>query len=189
MTRRLTCAVLAATLIILAGCGGSDETPLKPADENPFRALVAGTDSTLDIATWNLHGFAESAETVDLVADAIVAMNLDVVALQEIAASSRFTQLIQQPVAWNGFYIYRQPHRHNLGLEHRVDHLHPGDSHHKTLQISVILTPLLPDRLPIQVLDRVPFLRVTLHNHVCLVQGFCLFIQVHQLSVVPSPSQ
>jgi len=102
----LTCAVLAATLIILAGCGGSDETPLKPADENPFRALVAGTDSTLDIATWNLHGFAESAETVDLVADAIVAMNLDVVALQEIAASSRFTQLIQQLPGWAG---YRAP--------------------------------------------------------------------------------
>ncbi len=106
MIRQLTWAVLAAPLIILAGCGGSDETPLKPEDENPFHALVAGTDSTLDIATWNLHGFAESAETVSLVADAIVAMDLDVVALQEIALSSRFNQLVQQLPGWAG---YRAP--------------------------------------------------------------------------------
>ncbi len=106
MIRLVIWAVLAATMTSLVGCGGSDETPLKPVDENPFRALVAGTDSTLDIATWNLHGFAESAETVGLVADAIVAMDLDVVALQEIAMSSRFNQLVQQLPGWAG---YRAP--------------------------------------------------------------------------------
>jgi endonuclease/exonuclease/phosphatase family metal-dependent hydrolase len=108
VTRRLTWAVLAAATIILAGCGGSDETPLKPEDENPFHALVAGTDSTLDIATWNLHGFAASAgaETVDLVADAIVAMDLDVVALQEIARASDFNQLLTRLPGWAG---YRAP--------------------------------------------------------------------------------
>ena len=78
------------------GCGGSDETPLKPEDENPFRALAAGTDSTLDIVTWNLHGFAGQygAETIGLVTAAIVAMDLDVMALQEVASASRFNQLV-----------------------------------------------------------------------------------------------
>lgn len=97
-------AILAAA--VLHGCGGSDETPLVPRDDNPFRALAAGTDTTLDVATWNLHGFSTGAEAVTLVAQAIDAMDLDVVALQEIAQASRFNQLLQQMPGWAG---YRAP--------------------------------------------------------------------------------
>jgi endonuclease/exonuclease/phosphatase family metal-dependent hydrolase len=95
-------------MTILGGCGGSDDTPLRPADENPFHALVAGTDSTLDIATWNLHGFAGDggAETIALVTEAIEAMDLDVIALQEIAQASAFNELVAALPGWAG---YRAP--------------------------------------------------------------------------------
>jgi endonuclease/exonuclease/phosphatase family metal-dependent hydrolase len=95
----------AAIVAILAGCNGNDDPPLKPVAENPFRALVAGTDSTLDIATWNVHDFAEAAgaETVGLVAEAIRAMNLDVVALQEIQQAARFDELVNQLPGWAGY--------------------------------------------------------------------------------------
>jgi endonuclease/exonuclease/phosphatase family metal-dependent hydrolase len=106
--RHVALAVLAAATTILIGCGGSEDTPLRPGDENPFRALVVGTDSTLDVATWNLRGFAVSAgaETVSLVAEAITAMDLDVVALQEIQQASRFNELVNQLPGWAG---YRAP--------------------------------------------------------------------------------
>jgi endonuclease/exonuclease/phosphatase family metal-dependent hydrolase len=108
LIRRIPWFVLAAALAVLHGCGDSDETPLKIEDDNPFQALAAGTDTTLDIATWNLHGFAGQygAETIALVKAAVTAIDVDVIGLQEVASASDFDQLVAQLPGWAG---YRAP--------------------------------------------------------------------------------
>jgi len=88
--------LLGALLALLAGCGSEETTTLAPADENRFAAYGVGSDTTLELVTWNLRNFASDAgsDEVALVAEAIRGLGADVVALQEIAQPVRFTQLL-----------------------------------------------------------------------------------------------
>ncbi len=100
--------VLAASLVLLAlaaGCGSEETTTLAPADSNRFAAHAVGTDTPLELVTWNLRNFASDAgsEEVALVAEAIAGMGADVVALQEIAQGVRFDQLLEQLPDWSGY--------------------------------------------------------------------------------------
>jgi hypothetical protein len=71
--------------------------------ENPFQGLEFGTDSTLEVVTWNLEHFAKNdIVTVDLVARAIMAMDTDILALQEIEEPGFFTELDERLADWTG---------------------------------------------------------------------------------------
>ncbi len=99
----LVLAVVATCALV--GCGASDTVALEPVDDNPFKAYAFGDDASLEVVTWNLHNFAsdDGANEVELVAQAIAAMGADVVALQEIAQSVRFDQLMEKLPHWSGF--------------------------------------------------------------------------------------
>ncbi|MFO7653648.1 MAG: endonuclease/exonuclease/phosphatase family protein [Candidatus Krumholzibacteriia bacterium] len=94
-------AALAAALL-LAACGDTD-TGMVPEPEYPFAALAVGTDTTFEAVTWNLKNFPlRNGETVDLVAQAILAIDPDVVALQEIENVSAFRALLEALPGWQG---------------------------------------------------------------------------------------
>ena len=96
--RTLMVALVLMSLALAAGCGSEETTTLAPADSNRFAAHAVGTDTTLELVTWNLRNFASDAgsDEVALVAEAIAGLGADVVALQEIAQGVRFDQLLER---------------------------------------------------------------------------------------------
>jgi endonuclease/exonuclease/phosphatase family metal-dependent hydrolase len=103
-TASLPILCLVALAVLVAGCGETVTTTAPSQTENPFAAYAVGTDTTFEAATWNLHNFAESAgaTTVELAAEAITALDVDVVALQEIAEPAQFDKLLQKLPGWTG---------------------------------------------------------------------------------------
>lgn len=98
--------VLALCLASVSGClrdpsgapGDPDAGP--PADGSdyppPRTDLVpaVGGPASLDIATWNIENFPHSADAVRLIADLVASMDLDVVAVQEVADVDAWNELV-----------------------------------------------------------------------------------------------
>lgn len=112
--------LLAAACWGLASCGASDTGTPPPAGGNPFAEAAVGTDSTLEVMTWNLRTFPISFDeddpqpvaelaTVRLVAQAIAGLDVDVVAVQEIYQNnghpgrSAFDAVAAALQGWDGY--------------------------------------------------------------------------------------
>ena len=97
-----TIAVL-AVLLGLSGCGESSKS-LVPQDGNPFAAARTGTDSTLEVVTWNLENFAKNGQiTADYVAQAVAGLDVDIVAMQEIESVVYFRAVDEALADWEGY--------------------------------------------------------------------------------------
>ena len=95
--------LLLAAIFGLVSCGSSEKSVV-PVVENPFAGAKVGTDSTLEIATWNLERFAKKdGETVELVIKAVEAMDIDFIALQELSSPLEFQALVDGLEGWDGF--------------------------------------------------------------------------------------
>jgi predicted extracellular nuclease len=68
-----------------AGDDGGDQT------ESPLRI---GSGQTFEIASWNIRNFPTNSQTAGRVADLIAAMDIDLVAVQEIADVAAFEQML-----------------------------------------------------------------------------------------------
>ena len=77
---------------------GVDASALDPdsAFEAPRTNLVprVGRDDTIDLAAWNVENFPQAATTPRLLADLIASLDLDLVAVQEIADTAAFDELV-----------------------------------------------------------------------------------------------
>ena len=79
--------------------------------------LTFGTTNNLDVVTWNLEWFAKSDQTtIDSLVVAINALDIDIVAVQEISNVAEFQTLISQLNGYSGYtsvsnlrlgYIYK----------------------------------------------------------------------------------
>jgi endonuclease/exonuclease/phosphatase family metal-dependent hydrolase len=111
----------AAVVIGLNGCGTSEKS-VAPKIVNPFAGAAVGTDSTLEIATWNLEHFAKKGDdTVDAVIQAIKGMDVDIIALQEIESFSYFRQVRERLESWEGDRATSAGYSINLAFLYRVD--------------------------------------------------------------------
>ena len=75
-------------------------------------SIQLGTESTLDIITWNIEQFPKNNLTVSYLAELIDSMNVDIIAMQEIwgdGASGSFENLKTKLDGWDG-------HRKSSGL-------------------------------------------------------------------------
>jgi endonuclease/exonuclease/phosphatase family metal-dependent hydrolase len=105
----------------LVGCGTSEKSVV-PEVTNPFAGATVGTDSTLEVATWNLERFAKQGDaTVDAVIQAVQAMDVDIIALQEIQSFSQFRQMRERLVSWEGDRATSAGYDINLAFLYRVD--------------------------------------------------------------------
>lgn len=103
--------LLAGGLLLgLAACGSSDTTTPPVVPDNPFAAARVGTDTTLEVMTWNLETFPiNGSTTVDLVTKAIAGLDVDIVAVQEIyqgdghPGRSSFDAVAAGLDGWDGF--------------------------------------------------------------------------------------
>jgi endonuclease/exonuclease/phosphatase family metal-dependent hydrolase len=108
----------------LFGCGEAEKSvvPVVPVGTNPFAGATVGTDSTLEIATWNLEHFAkQNDETLTAVIQAVNAMDIDIIALQEIEDFSYFRKLRERLVSWEGDRATSAGWSINLAFLYRVD--------------------------------------------------------------------
>jgi endonuclease/exonuclease/phosphatase family metal-dependent hydrolase len=77
--------------------------PIEQPDTGAFIGLDFGEDETFDVMTWNLKEFPlSSSSTVGYVAEAILDLDVDVVALQEIDSAASFTALLNSLPGWSG---------------------------------------------------------------------------------------
>ena len=88
--------------------------------DNPFAGLEFGTEATLEVVTWNLEHFPKNDQvTVDLVARAIMAMDVDILALQEIESGFYFEDLDDKLAGWTGIRASGSSYDINLAFLYR----------------------------------------------------------------------
>ena len=67
--------------------------------------LTFGTDSTFDIMTWNIEWFPKNNQiTVDYVTQIIQALEIDILAIQEIDDTDMFDQMLNALSEYEGYY-------------------------------------------------------------------------------------
>ena len=67
--------------------------------------LSFGNSNNLDVITWNLEWFPKNGQTtIDSLTTAINALDVDVIAVQEISSTSDFNILISQLNGYSGYY-------------------------------------------------------------------------------------
>ncbi len=90
--------------IVVPG-GKPTDTTSKPIDPKskalPSACLFVGTDTTLDVMTWNIEQFPKHSETIERVATLISNMDLDVIAFQEIDSRPSFATLRGKLTGWS----------------------------------------------------------------------------------------
>ena len=70
-----------------------------------FDELYFGTDDALDIMTWNIEWFPKNGEiTADYVAQIIDALDMDILAVQEIDDTVLFTEMLNQLIEYEGYF-------------------------------------------------------------------------------------
>ena len=90
------------------------------ANAQNFDNLTFGTDSTFDVATWNIENFpARGQITIDYVTDIIYALDLDYIGIQEVEDTAAFSILIGQLEGYEGFY--QQNLYAGLGVIYKTD--------------------------------------------------------------------
>ncbi len=66
--------------------------------------LSFGTETTLEIMTWNIEHFPKNGQTtVNYVIDIIEALDVDILAIQEVDDIDSFNQLIDGLSSYNGY--------------------------------------------------------------------------------------
>ncbi len=112
------CLALLALSLVAVGCGNSNKStiPVTPDEpDNPFALASIGTDSTLEVMTWNLEHFAKNgSSTAELVIQAVSSLDVDIVALQEIESSFRFQEVVAGLDGWSGFRATSSGYNMNL---------------------------------------------------------------------------
>ena len=72
---------------------------------NDFDELYFGTDDALDIITWNIEWFPKNGNiTVNYVTQIIEAIDVDVIAMQELDDRNLFDQMLNELNEYNGYY-------------------------------------------------------------------------------------
>ena len=81
--------------LILVGLSTSGQT---------IEDLAFGTDTTFEVMTWNIEWFPKNGQvTVDYVIDIIEALDIDLLAIQEVDDVSEFEQMMENLISYDGY--------------------------------------------------------------------------------------
>ena len=99
---------LIVILLIIYGCAIDQPISSSEPLNEPIQISSFGTDSSLDIITWNIEHFPKNGNTtIDAIIDIIRDLNVDIFAFQEIESASSFNELVSslecQEVLYNAF--------------------------------------------------------------------------------------
>jgi endonuclease/exonuclease/phosphatase family metal-dependent hydrolase len=114
-------ALLMAGLLMIAGCGTTEKTTPPQESENPFAAAKVGTDTTLEVVTWNLEQFAKAGDaTVEYVVQVIEGLDVDLVAMQEIYSRTQFNAVLAGLEGYEGWKASSAGYDINLAFVYRT---------------------------------------------------------------------
>ena len=66
--------------------------------------LAFGTDTTFEVMTWNIEWFPKNGQvTVDYVIDIIEALDVDLIAIQEVDDVTEFEQMMENLISYDGY--------------------------------------------------------------------------------------
>ncbi len=94
--------LLLLLILFISSCGENQKLTPPVADA---AELLFGTDTTLDIITWNLQTFPLNTNTVSLLSEIIPQMEVDVFAFQEIMDYAQFQALAEMMPHYQA-YVY-----------------------------------------------------------------------------------
>lgn len=131
-------AALIVALVALAGCADDGagavadaETPTdgwpEPSDDLVTRV---GTDDAVDIATWNIQNFPKLTTSPRFVADLITSIELDLIAVEEIADVNAFDELVARLPKHAGLlssHEYSPGEYQKVGFIYRDDYITLSD--------------------------------------------------------------
>ncbi len=135
MTERSSLAAVLATLCVLAFACGDDGGPAPASDAGgvdgwpaPRDDLVprVGTDDAVDIATWNIENFPQLTTSPRITADLVTSIELDLIAVQEIADVDAFTELTDRLPNHSGLlssHKYNPSEYQKVGFVYRDDYI------------------------------------------------------------------
>ena len=108
-------------LLLITSCVIIEQLP-----EVQYEKLTFGTDSTLEIMTWNIQNFPKSEHTINYAAKIINAIDADVIGLQEIQSDSAFFALVAQlneidKNNWSGYRANTDKWNMNLAYIYKTD--------------------------------------------------------------------
>ncbi len=87
-----------------------------------FQNLWFGEDETFEIMTWNLEHFPKNNSiTVDYVKEIILALDVDLIALQEIENQNYFNLLVDSLTGWEGYRATGAAWEINLALLYKTE--------------------------------------------------------------------
>lgn len=98
-------------LLILAGCGSNtSEKDTNTEIEIPKpneKCFTSTSNKKLEIVTWNVEHFPKNSTTTKQVAEIILGMGVDVIAMQEIKSKASFDNLLDLLPGYEGFIMVR----------------------------------------------------------------------------------
>jgi endonuclease/exonuclease/phosphatase family metal-dependent hydrolase len=108
------------------GSAGDDDDSDSDGDDGPDGDVVdgIGSEDAIDIAAWNIENFPAEGQTPALVADLIVSLGLDLVAVEEIADEEAFDELLDRLPDHDGllsFHEYAPGEFQKVGFIYRSD--------------------------------------------------------------------
>jgi len=124
----------AVWLLALASCTvqrGPDPSVDAGPDAPPNGTLVPpiGSKDTLELATWNIENFPDTAQTPKLVADLITSLDLDVVVTEEIASETAWQELLDRLPEHEGVlstHVYTPTEYQKIGVIYRASEVTVG---------------------------------------------------------------
>ncbi len=123
---------LALLLLSIAACreptgSNADARPTSIDGHSAYPAprtdLVpsAGSESTFELATWNVRNFPKSESTARILADLIVSLDLDMVVLQEVEDTNAFDELVERLRGYEGLV---SSHTYSSGTYQKIGYVY-----------------------------------------------------------------
>ncbi len=91
-------------LLLFLSCSEKSDLIFNP-DNGLFNSSLnfKGTDETLDIITWNIENYPKNDLTNTYISQIIDSLDVDIIALQEIANNISFNDLVNSLEGWSGY--------------------------------------------------------------------------------------
>jgi len=108
--RHIGILLLLVWILFISSCGENQKLTPPIGDDTE---LLFGTDTTLDIVTWNLKLFPLDVNTVSLLSEIIPQIKADVIAFQEIMDYTQF-QALAERIPYYQAWIYNATSSYRL---------------------------------------------------------------------------
>ncbi len=81
----------------------------------------AGSETTFELATWNIRNFPKSESTVRIVADLIASLDIDMIVMQEVEDTAAFDELVERLRGYEGLV---SSHVYNGGTYQKIGYIY-----------------------------------------------------------------